>query len=280
MKFEVVGSGGCVSLPRPLCTCPVCVEARDKGRPYSRHGCSLFLEEAKLLVDTPEDIVAALNNSKIKEIEKVLYTHLDPDHTLGLRVFEQLRLNWFDVYEGRECSNPIEVLAMPHVMEDLNMIRSKYGSFLDYYEDVRHLIKRRVVDGSMIIGDIKITLVAIESSSIFIFEQNGKKLIYAPCDVKPFPDYEGFKDADVLVIGDTVIGEVMKDGYSLPKESALYNDLFHMSEIIMIKEKYNIKSLIVTHIEEDWGKSYDALLELEKKYDGLAFAYDGMVIEL
>jgi len=24
----------------------------------------------------------------------VLYSHIDPDHTMGMRVFEQMRLNW------------------------------------------------------------------------------------------------------------------------------------------------------------------------------------------
>ncbi len=31
MKFIIVGSGGCVSLPKPLCNCEVCKEARVKG---------------------------------------------------------------------------------------------------------------------------------------------------------------------------------------------------------------------------------------------------------
>lgn len=38
--------------------------------------------------------------------------------------------------------------------------------------------------------------------------------------------------------------------------------------------------MIVTHIEEDWGKSYDDYLELEKEYDGVKFAFDGMEIVL
>ncbi len=37
MKFEIIGSGGCVTLPKPLCGCNVCQEARVKGIPYSRY---------------------------------------------------------------------------------------------------------------------------------------------------------------------------------------------------------------------------------------------------
>lgn len=97
MKFKIIGSGGCVSLPKPLCNCRICNEARLKGKPYSRYGCSLFLEDINLLIDTPEDIVHAINHSNVKDINNVLFSHVDPDHTLGFRVFEQLRLNWLEI---------------------------------------------------------------------------------------------------------------------------------------------------------------------------------------
>ena len=110
MKFTVIGSGGCVALPKPLCKCKICKEARAKGKPYSRFGCSLFLEDLNLLVDTPEDIVHALNEADIKQVDSVLFSHMDPDHVLGMRVFEHIRLNWFEISEGKECTSPIMFL--------------------------------------------------------------------------------------------------------------------------------------------------------------------------
>ena len=44
--------------------------------------------------------------------------------------------------------------------------------------------------------------------------------------------------------------------------------------------RYNIKEVIITHLEEDWGKSYDDYKELEKRYQGIRFAYDGMDVAL
>lgn len=169
MKFTITGSGGCVALPKPLCQCRVCKEAREKGKPYSRFGCSLYLHDLKLLVDTPEDIVHALNYSDVQEINYVLFSHMDPDHTLGMRVFEQLRLNWFDVSMGKECTDPITVFATQNVMEDLNSIRTKNGSFLDYYEKVRHLIKRQTVKDSVCLEGVKITFVKAGYSTVFVF---------------------------------------------------------------------------------------------------------------
>lgn len=278
MKFTIIGSGGCVAIPKPLCKCMVCKEAREKGRPYSRFGCSLFLEDLNLLIDTPEDIVHGLNSVNIGQIDSVLFSHMDPDHILGMRIFEHLRLNWFEVAEGKECNNPINVLAMEHVMADINSVGSKLGSYLDYYGKVRNLIKRNIVDNHIYLKDIKITFVKAGSATVFVFEQNDKKVIYAPCDVKPFPESDIFKNTDVMIIGNTIVGEILKDGYILKEENNIFTELFTMKEIENLKDNYNIKKVIITHLEEDWGKSYDDYLKMEKQYDGITFAYDGMTI--
>ena len=88
MEIIILGSGGCVSTPRACCNCRVCTEAREKGFPYARTGCSLFIEDANILIDTPEDINTALNNARIQKVEHILYSHCDPDHTMGMRVIE------------------------------------------------------------------------------------------------------------------------------------------------------------------------------------------------
>lgn len=197
-----------------------------------------------------------------------------------MRVFEQLRLNWNDISIGKECTNLIRVLAMEHVMQDLNCICSKYGSFLDYYEKIRNLIKRQIVQDFICLGDIKISFIKVGIATIFVFEQNGKKLIYAPCDVKPFPHNNILNNADIMIIGNTFVGDVLKDDFVLEKDNSLRQELFSMKEIEDIKNKYNIKKVIVTHLEEDWGKSYDDYIKLQKEYDNIFFAYDGMNIDL
>ena len=280
MRFTVIGSGGCVALPKPLCKCKICKEARAKGKPYSRFGCSLFLEDINLLVDTPEDIVHALNQADINQVDSVLFSHMDPDHVLGMRVFEHLRLNWFEFSEGKECTSPINVFAMKHVMADINSIGSKLGSYLDYYENIRNLIKRKVVEDYIYLEDIKLTFVRVGSATVFVFEQNDKKIIYAPCDVKPLPENDIFKDSDIMIIGNTVVGEVLKYGYVLKEGNSILSELFTMKEIRNLKEEYNIKKVVITHLEEDWGKSYDDYLKLENEYEGIVFAYDGMTLEV
>lgn len=280
MKLKIIGSGGCVALPKPLCRCRICKEARLKGNPYSRCGCSLFLEDLGMLIDTPEDITQAINFSEIDEINYVLYSHVDPDHTLGMRVFEHIRLNWLEISKGKECTNPVNVLAMEHVMEDINSIKFKLGSYLDYYENVRKLIIRKAIKSSIIIDGIKISFLKANHATVFVFEKANKKVIYAPCDVKPFPNDSIFEDADLLIIGNTVVGDKLKDGFILDEDNPLRKELFTLDEIQNLKNNYSIKHIIITHLEEDWGKSYDDYIKLEKQYKNIKFAYDGMKIEI
>ncbi len=51
-----------------------------------------------------------------------------------------------------------------------------------------------------------------------------------------------------------------------------------LNEVIELKKYYGIKKIIVTHIDEIWGKSYGYYNELEKELDHILFAYDGMEI--
>ena len=282
MKFIITGSGGCVSIPRPLCKCPICTEAREKGTPYARYGCSLYLEDVGLLIDTPEDIIPALNNTHITKIDYLLYSHSDPDHTLGMRVIEQLRLNWLNWSKNIKCDHPIGLIALPNVLSDLNAISTKYGPILDYYESL-NLINRQATTDPIIIDNIKITLVPVTSDgnvTIFVFETQGKKLIYAPCDVKPFPKHPLFTDADYLIIGETIMGPVLKNGFVLESDNPFCTSLFSIEEVIALKEHYHIQNLVFTHLEEDWGKSYDDYLRLETQYENVRFAHDGMTITL
>ncbi len=280
MKLKIIGSGGCVALPKPLCKCRICKEARLKGNPYSRYGCSLFIEDLGMLIDTPEDITQAINFSEIDEINYVLYSHVDPDHTLGMRVFEHIRLNWLEISKGKECTNPVNVLAMEHVMEDINSIKFKLGSYLDYYENVRKLIRRKAIESSIIIDGIKVSFLKTNHATVFVFEKDNKKVIYAPCDVKPFPNDIIFEGADLLIIGNTVVGDELKDGFILDGDNPLRKELFTLDEIQDLKNNYSIKNVIITHLEEDWGKSYDDYIKLEKQYKNIKFAYDGMEIEI
>ncbi|MGB4660689.1 MAG: MBL fold metallo-hydrolase [Mobilitalea sp.] len=279
MKLKIIGSGGCVSIPKPLCQCKVCTEARGKGFPHARCGCSLYVEDVNLLIDTPEDIAYALNNADIKNVDYILYSHIDPDHTMGMRIMEQLRLDWLAKSIGIKCDNPITVASLPSIIKDLRYQGTKYGSALDYYESM-NLIKIHTFT-SIDLASLHIELIPVDESAgvtVFVFTEDSHKVIYAPCDVKPFPENDMFMEADCLIIGNTIVGDILKDGFVLENDNPLRDELFVMDEIIELKNKYHIKRVIITHLEEDWGKTYDDYVNLQKQLDGIEFAYDGLEI--
>lgn len=235
-----------------------------------------------MLIDTPEDISIALNNADIKRIDTIIYSHCDPDHTLGMRVVEQLRLEWLDYYEGIKPKEPLKIIAHSEVMKDINAISSRYGSFFDYYQYMG-LIEEHETEKYFVQGDIKISFVQVpkeKAVTVFIFESNHKKLIYAPCDCIPFPDDPLLLDADVLILGNTFIGNTLKNGKYISQQHPIRKELHSLENALDIKQRIGAKRLVLTHIEEDWGKSFDDYLAMEKEYSGVNFAYDGLVITL
>lgn len=279
MNVIILGSGGCVSTPRACCNCRVCTEARQKGFPYARTGCSLFIEDVNILIDTPEDINTSLNNAGIQKVEHILYSHCDPDHTMGMRVIEQLKMDWLADSMGKKPDNLIEVASLPVIIEDMKKQGTKYGSIMEYYE-ARSLIYTSKIR-TLKYDNILVELIPVDEQehvAIFVISSDGKKIIYAPCDVKPFPESEKFQDADVLIIGNTIVGDVLKNGFVLKEDNPLRKELFTLDEIDMIRKQYGIKEVIITHLEEDWGKSYDDYKELERELNPIHFAYDGLKI--
>ncbi len=281
MNIIILGSGGCVSIPRACCNCRICTEARLKGFPYARTGCSLFIEEANILIDTPEDINTSLNNAHIQKVDHILYSHCDPDHTMGIRVIEQLKMDWLAVSLGKKLYNPIEVASLPVILEDIKKQSTRYGSILEYYE-LRGLIYTKGIR-TFKDNNIQIELIPVDEQehvTVFIISSDSKKVIYAPCDVKPFPKSEKFQGADVLIIGNTIVGEVLKDGFILKEDNPLRKELFTLNEVDAIRKQYGIKEVIITHLEEDWGKSYDDYKKLEREWSLIHFAYDGLKLSL
>jgi hypothetical protein len=56
MRVEFLGTGGAVIMPRPLCSCGICVQARERDVPYARSEPGVFVRGPGVLIDTPEEI--------------------------------------------------------------------------------------------------------------------------------------------------------------------------------------------------------------------------------
>ena len=274
MKFKIIGSGGMYPTPLPNCNCKVCVSARSGNVKDIRSMPSLYLEDIKLLIDTPEDIFNTLNKSKIDDIDYLSISHKDPDHVRGIRVIEGMYFDW----KNEIPKKTVDFFALPEVVDDINDMN---GNTLDFYENVLKVIKiDRCIE--KIIKDIKITMFDNYTNdrlhiANYIFEYNNKKLVYACCNSKPFRDSSLYENAEVLIIS---MVDLTKIDNSDREEYKFDNELFSIEELLEIKKKYNIKRIICTHIDCNWGNTYDVLKNYEKNLDGIEFAYDGMEINL
>ena len=274
MKLKIAGSGGMFLIPNPFCKCPACQEARIKRGPYERLGPSLYIEDIGMLIDTPEDIAVACDRQGISRIDYLSISHKDPDHTRGMRIVEPLG---YDCIAGK--GTPIQFIALPEVVDDINAWN---GDGLYYYQNILNCISINRTNYAKI-GSIELHLVNNKTHrgnmTFYVISDGSKKAVYACCDVKPFVPNELYYDADVLIIGLVSDDGILKDGSAL--DSAPFrDDMFTLDEMLELKRTYRIKHIVITHIDEYWGKSYAYYREFEKKLDNVSFAYDGMEIVL
>jgi len=278
MKWTILGSGGCTVIPKPLCRCRVCQEARRQGVPYARAGPAAFLHDINLLLDTPAEIASLLNRSSIRRVDYLTFTHLDPDHTEGFRVLEQIALDfrtWRAYPEKQVC------LLLPEQLSvRIRDIRSQYGPLIDFYQE-SGFVRLELFQDKVRIGNVGITAIPVERGSqlsfVYVFEKSGRKVVYAPCDIKPFPEHRPeVQQADLLIIQPGIFEEGLKHGFHYPAEHISRTTLYTFEQTRHLATRLGARRVLFVHLEEYWNRSYDDYRALEKRKPGTQFACDGM----
>jgi phosphoribosyl 1,2-cyclic phosphate phosphodiesterase len=282
MEWTILGSGGCMVIPKPLCQCKICREAREKGVPYARAGPSAFLHDINLLIDTPAEIAGLLNRNSINSIEYLIFTHLDPDHVEGFRVVEQMALDfrtWQAYPEKQIC-----LLIPEELLERIKGIQSQYGPVMDFYCKSGFIRVSPFRDG-IEIKDVAITAIPVDRGSqlsfIYVFEKTGRKVVYAPCDLKPFPEHrEVVQNADLLIIQPGIFEEGLKHGFYYPADHISRTTLYTFNQTLDLANRIQAQRVLFVHLEEYWNRSYDDYLALEPDDRTFRFAFDSMKIEV
>ena len=265
-------------IPKPLCQCRVCKEARKKGIPYSRAGPAAFLHDINLLVDTPAEVVNLLNRSTIRHIDYLIFTHLDPDHVEGFRVVEQIALDfrtWRAYPQKQIC-----LLLPEQLSTNIRKIRSQYGPQIDFYQE-SGFIQLMLFQDNVQIGNVKVTAIPVDRGNqlafVYVFEESGRKVVYAPCDIKPFPEHrKEVQQADLLIIQPGIFEEGLKHGFKYPPEHISRTTLYTFEQTMNLTTRLQAKKVLFVHLEEYWNRSHDEYLALESKWRNIRFAYDGM----
>jgi phosphoribosyl 1,2-cyclic phosphate phosphodiesterase len=267
-------------IPKPLCRCRICQEARTKGVPYARTGPSAFLHDINLLIDTPAEIAVQLNRSHIRSIDYLILTHLDPDHVEGLRVVEQITLDFrsWRAYPGKR----ICLLIPEQLGQRIRKIRSQYGPLVDFYQQsgcVRVMLFR----GEVRMNSVRITAIPVDRGSqlafVYVFKKSGRKIVYAPCDCKPFPEHRiDVQQPDLFVIQPGIFESGLKHHFRYPADHISRTTLYTFEQTLELAARIEARKVLFVHLEEYWNRSYDDYCVLES--DGIRFAYDGMQVSV
>ena len=114
----------------------------------------------------------------------------------------------------------------------------------------------------------------------FLFAADGKRLLVAPDELNGWVPPEWTRGVDVAVIPkgldehDPFTGE-----RRIPAEHPVLRFEATFEETLAIVERLEARRIVLTHIEEMDGVSYDDLGELGRRH-GVEFAYDGMIVEV
>lgn len=277
MELTILGSGGCTVIPKPCCNCRICEEARKKGIPYERTGPSAFIHDERLLIDTPAEIASQLNRCGIKRVDNLIFSHLDPDHVEGFRIVEQITLD-FRTWKAYP-KKTIRLFLPEYLCDRLKKIQSVYGPLIDYYK-AQEFVELVSFKSGIKVGGIDITAIGVDRGSqiafIYVFEKRGMRMVYAPCDIKPFPENRPeIADADLLVIQPGIFETGLKHGFVYPRQHISRNTLYTFKETLELSSRIGAKRVLFVHLEEYWNRSHDQYVEIAEHNDRIGFAYDG-----
>ncbi len=265
-------------IPKPLCNCRICNEARIKGVPYERTGPSAFIHDENILIDTPAEISIQLNRAQIMKVDNLMFTHLDPDHIEGFRVVEQITLDFrtWQAFPGKH----IRLILPVSLMDRLRNVQSAYGPILDYYV-AQKFITCVSFEDSIMIGNIRVTAIPVDRGEmeafIYVFEKADRKIVYAPCDIRPFPEnHEKVVCPDLFVVQPGMFEKKLRYDFLYPADHISRTTLYTFEETMELAERIHADRILFVHLEEYWNRSHSDYVTLQNQFENVRFAWDGM----
>jgi phosphoribosyl 1,2-cyclic phosphate phosphodiesterase len=294
MEILFLGSSGATLTPRAGCACRVCAEARAHGGRHVRSGPSLYLTPGSggpapgrpgVLIDTPEEIHAALLRHGVDRVDAVFYTHWHPDHTAGMRLFEHLNVDW-RAPGGSRPHRRTPVYLPDHVARDFErrhglMERLRYLEGLGLVE-VHEIAAGQVVEAA----GLRLRAFPMANPELWTYEvaEGARRAVLAVDDTRLYQPEEFLAGADVAVL-ETGWFEFAPDGMRIqvpehPKARAEAS----FAESLQIAKRLRAGRTVFNHIEEINQRTpadYEALEATpELRAVNGTFAWDGLRIEL
>ncbi|MDB5477610.1 MAG: Beta-lactamase superfamily domain [Alphaproteobacteria bacterium] len=282
VTLEILGSGGATTIPKPLCGCKICEEARQKGYPYKRTAPSVFIHGPDILFDTPEEIKYQLERAQVKNINACFYSHWHPDHTAGSRLWEINK-------NGRRLPKILRTTPI-YLASNVDDTFSQHGlrERFDYYQ------KNGWTQNNVIALDQPIEIFGLAITSFQMAEEyavgfdirvNNKKILLIMDETCNWQPPEKYRHYD-LVIMPTGITEFhpLTGQRQIPLEHPILKTEPSFENTLAMIEILQAKRVILSHIEEGDGLSHDDWQEVQAKLAEKNIhidpAFDGMKIDL
>jgi phosphoribosyl 1,2-cyclic phosphate phosphodiesterase len=120
-----------------------------------------------------------------------------------------------------------------------------------------------------------------QTAFVYVFKLYGQRIVYAPCDIKPFPeDRPEVHDADLLVIQPGIFETGLRYCFKYPEKHISRETLYTFGQTLALAHRIKARKTVFIHMEEYWHRCFDDYLQLEQKIPGIQFAYDGMTLQL
>lgn len=105
-----------------------------------------------------------------------------------------------------------------------------------------------------------------QTAFIYVFESNGVRMVYAPCDIKPFPEnHPEVQDAHCLIIQPGMFETALADGFRFPEDHISRRTLYTVTETRALARRIHARQVVFVHLEEYWNRSHDDYMALEKR---------------
>jgi phosphoribosyl 1,2-cyclic phosphate phosphodiesterase len=286
LRVEFLGTAGALPIPRPLCACRICAEARERGVPYARSGPSVFVHGPDVLIDTPGEIVDQLNRSTVERIAACFYSHWHPDHTMGRHVFSLLNSgfpSW--PYEPRGTT-PV------YLPQQVAVDAQRFLGIRDHLNEMeRHervIVVHELRDGDEVeLGNVRIRPFRLAQDFVyaFLFDDGHKRLLVVMDELDGWDPPEEVQGVDLAIVP---IGLADVDPLSgerrIAKEHPVLRDEATFEQTLDIVRRLDARRTVMAHIEETDGLGHDDLVRLAARLAGeganVTFAHDTWIVEV
>jgi phosphoribosyl 1,2-cyclic phosphate phosphodiesterase len=244
----------------------------------------VFVHGPNVVFDTPEEAKLQLDRSTIRDIRACFYSHWHPDHTLGRRVWET-RNGDFRAWP-REAKRPL--VTDVYLPEQVAADHRRYlggMAHLEFMQGRGWVRVHELRDGeSVLIGGVEILPFRLNEDYVYAFElkERGRRVLIAMDELNGWSPPAALRGVDLAVLPmgicefDLFTGErrIHADHPVL-----IYEATFEETRAIV--KELAAEHVVLSHVEEIDGLSYDDLLRIAPEYGAnVTFAWDGLVLDV